>query len=84
MRYKRSGAISTYIKPGTMVLVMEENTAPLQWPLGRIYEVYPGKDGVIRVVSIKTARGIVKRAITKICILPIHDAEEQKPDAEST
>ncbi|KAH0816760.1 hypothetical protein GEV33_006031 [Tenebrio molitor] len=42
----------------TLVVLREDNVPPLQWPLGRIHAVHPGPDGVIRVVSVKSARGI--------------------------
>lgn len=58
------------IQPGTMVLLKEQNLPPLYWKLGRITEVHPGSDGVVRVVNIKTENGVTKRGITEICILP--------------
>lgn len=56
---------------GTLVVVKQENTPPLHWPLGRIVETHPGKDGVVRVVTIKTARGTLKRPLVKLCPLPV-------------
>jgi len=56
-----------------MILIKNENTPPMNWPLGRVTEVHPGADGIIRVVTIKTSHGLTKRALTKICILPIED-----------
>ena len=52
-----------------MVLLQEDNTPPLQWPTAIITETYPGKDGVVRVVTLKTPKGTSKRPITKICPL---------------
>ncbi|KAI4490287.1 hypothetical protein M0802_010755 [Mischocyttarus mexicanus] len=40
--------------------------------LGRVVDVHPGDDFIIRVVSVKTAQGIVKRNTTTICPLPFH------------
>jgi hypothetical protein len=37
----------------TLVVLREDNVAPLQWPLGRIHAVHPGPDGVIRVFPSK-------------------------------
>lgn len=62
----------TNIQPGALVLLQEDNTAPLHWPLGRIIDVHPGLDGVVRVASVKTARGIYKRPVKKLSLLPIH------------
>lgn len=59
------------IKVGDMVVIKEDNMAVCNWPIGRIVSVFPGKDGRIRVASIKTIRGVFKRPISKICILPI-------------
>lgn len=66
---------SSNIKIGTMVLLKEENQPPLKWQLGRIIEIIKGDDGVARVAIIKTANAIVRRAVSKICIL-INDEVE--------
>jgi len=58
------------LEPGEVVLLQEDNTPPLQWPTAIITETYPGKDGVVRVVTLKTPKGTFKRLITKICPLP--------------
>ncbi|GFS89674.1 uncharacterized protein TNCV_3787161 [Trichonephila clavipes] len=54
-----------------LVLLKDPNTKPLDWPTGRILEVFPGSDGLVRVVNVKTSTGILKRAITKVMPLPI-------------
>ncbi|CAH1378405.1 unnamed protein product, partial [Tenebrio molitor] len=51
---------------GTLVLIKEDNAPPLQWPMGRIMELHPGADGLVRVVTVKTMRGVLKRPLTKI------------------
>ena len=43
-------------------------------PLGRVVEVHPGKDGLVRVATIKTARGIYRRAIHKLVTLVEDDS----------
>lgn len=59
------------ITPGMMVLIREDNVPPRKWPLGRILETHPAEDGIIRVVTIKTANSDeVKRPVANICILP--------------
>ena len=40
--------------------------APTKWPLAKIIEVHPGKDGKVRVVTVKTAKGIYKRPVVKM------------------
>ncbi|GFU46835.1 integrase catalytic domain-containing protein [Trichonephila clavipes] len=54
-----------------LVLLKDPNTKPLDWPMGRILEVFPGSDGLVRVVNVKTSTGILKQAITKVVPLPI-------------
>lgn len=41
-------------KVGDMVLLKEENTAPLFWPLGRIERIYKGGDNSVRVAEVFT------------------------------
>lgn len=62
------------LKAGTMVLIRDDKLPPLRWNLGRIIEVHPGKDGVVRVATIKTKCGVIKRAFAKICPLPIDES----------
>ncbi|EZA49242.1 hypothetical protein X777_12482 [Ooceraea biroi] len=54
-----------------LVLVKEDNMPPLRWPLGRIVELHPGSDNVIRVVTIKTVTGLYKRNVRALALLPI-------------
>lgn len=58
------------VKIGTVVLIHQDDVPPLRWPLGIVQEVYPGKDGRVRVALIKTASSTFKRPIVKLCPLP--------------
>ncbi|KAJ8936351.1 hypothetical protein NQ318_013165, partial [Aromia moschata] len=42
-----------------------DDTPPLHWPVGRVIEVVSGRDGVVRVVVVKTnkAIGLSQRAV---------------------
>lgn len=64
---------------GDMVLVKEDNMAPLQWPLGRVTKTFPGKDGLVRVVEVQMRGKIYKRPIVKLAPLPkrTHELEEE-------
>lgn len=59
------------LKEGDMVLLKEENLPPLMWKLGRVVEVHPGRDKLTRVVSVRTPQGVLKRAVQKLCRLPL-------------
>ncbi|KAL0871503.1 hypothetical protein ABMA27_005221 [Loxostege sticticalis] len=56
---------------GTVVIIKDVRLPTCQWALGRISEVHPGADGEVRVATIKTSKGIVKRAFNNLCPLPI-------------
>ncbi|XP_071578769.1 uncharacterized protein [Temnothorax nylanderi] len=59
------------LKIGTMVLIKEKNLPCTQWALGRIAKLYPGEDGVVRTVDVKTSKGEMKRTTKNLCPLPI-------------
>lgn len=63
--------VNTNILVGTLVLLINEQTSPLKWTLGRISALHPGSDGVCRVVTVRTATGHYKRPVVKLCPLPM-------------
>lgn len=62
---------SRNISVGVLVLLKEDNLPPLCWKLGRIIQLHPGSDGIVRVVSVKTSNSVLKRAVSKVCPLPV-------------
>lgn len=70
-RQKWKYPVTNVIKIGTLVIIKEDNLPPLKWKLGRIHQLHPGEDNIVRVVSVKTEGGILKRSINKICPLPV-------------
>ena len=64
---------SPSLSNGSLVLVIDERYPPSKWPLGRIIQTHPGPDGLVRVVSIRTQKSILKRPIAKLCPLPINN-----------
>ncbi|KAL0829582.1 hypothetical protein ABMA28_003093 [Loxostege sticticalis] len=61
---------TTLLKVGDLVLLAEDNAPPLNWRMGRVVRLFPGPDGVSRVADVKTVRGCVRRALTRLCPLP--------------
>ncbi|XP_067214143.1 uncharacterized protein [Linepithema humile] len=59
------------LKEGSLVLVVDERYPPSKWPLGRVISSHPGKDGKIRVVTVRTQASTFKRPIVKLCPLPV-------------
>ncbi|CAB0040513.1 unnamed protein product [Trichogramma brassicae] len=58
------------LKPGDMVLMKDDQCPPSTWPLARVESVHPGKDGLVRVATIRTADLRYTRPIAKLIELP--------------
>ena len=48
------------------MLIKNENMTPTHWPLARVTEIYPGSDGLIRIVTLKTGNSTYQRPIHKL------------------
>ncbi|XP_063899082.1 uncharacterized protein LOC135119161 [Helicoverpa armigera] len=68
---------SENMKVDDIVVIKEDNMPPGKWAIGRITEVHPGKDGFVRVVSVKTQHNVIKRPITKLVKLPVHNDSQR-------
>lgn len=51
---------------GDMVVINSPARPSMSWPLGRVIDVHPGPDQIVRVVTLKTADGILKRPVVKV------------------
>ncbi|XP_055605321.1 uncharacterized protein LOC129753522 [Uranotaenia lowii] len=69
------------IRPGMVVLVKDDNLPPQSWKLGIIEQTFPGRDGCVRVVNLRTRNGSIKRPIHKLAPLPILDNGEISKDS---
>lgn len=58
------------VEIGDLVILKEDSTPPLAWKMGRVTQLHPGKDGHVRVVTVKTTNGLFKRPVVKVCVLP--------------
>uniref|UniRef100_A0A2H1VPI7 SFRICE_041189 n=1 Tax=Spodoptera frugiperda TaxID=7108 RepID=A0A2H1VPI7_SPOFR len=76
-----------------VVILHDDNLPPGKWSMGRVVDLHPGADGFVRVVSLKTKNGILKRPITKISMLPVNETlsnssenaqDELKTNSEKT
>ena len=59
------------LREGSVVLVEADHRPRLQWPLGIITHVFPGKDGLIRTVEVKTSSGKLVRSVQRVRDLEI-------------
>jgi len=62
---------SKKIKTGSIVVLAGPSLPRGVWPKGQIIQTYPGSDGNVRVVDVKTELGIFRRPVTKICLLDL-------------
>ena len=54
---------------GDIVLMKDDNSARNEWPLGRIVDVYPSTDGLVRKVSVKIGDKTFDRPIQKLVLI---------------
>ena len=53
---------------GDVVIVVDNRLVRGSWPRGIVTAMFPGRDGKIRAVDVKTASGIFLRPVAKLCI----------------
>ena len=70
---------------GQLVLLQNATLPPCKWLLGRITQCHPGSDGLVRVVTVKTATAEYTRPIVKLCLLPINsETHSDEPSASNS
>lgn len=70
---------SANLKVGDIVILRDDHTFTQQWPMAKVLETHPGQDGLVRVVTIKTATSTLKRPVTKLALL-LSDSEDTASD----
>jgi len=75
-RGKEPGAPS--LKVGDVVLVGADNKKRWEWPMARIEELIPGRDGNIRVARVKTGRGSMVRPLQRLYLLEVSRGDLEK------
>ncbi|XP_058449300.1 uncharacterized protein LOC131429265 [Malaya genurostris] len=63
---------------GDFVILVKDDEKPRQWPLGRVLETFPGPDGLVRVVLVKTGSGTTRRDVRRLRVVPL-DLDEYVP-----
>jgi hypothetical protein len=53
---------------GDILFLKEDNLPFLVWKKAVITDIHAGKDGLARVVTLRTAKGNFKLPVTKICL----------------
>ena len=52
-----------------IVVLCDNNALRGKWSTGRVIEVYPGSDGKVRNVKVKTATGTYSRPVNKLAVI---------------
>ena len=68
-RYTKWHRKSRNLCVGDVVILREDSTMPTKWPIGKVIETHPGTNDLVRVATVKTARGIFKRPVVKLTVL---------------
>ncbi|KAJ8916388.1 hypothetical protein NQ315_014598 [Exocentrus adspersus] len=76
LKLMRQRSTSRAVTLDEVVLIGNDQEKRLVWPLGRIRERIPGKDGIIRLVRVETARGQLLRPIQRIYPLECIDTKK--------
>ena len=60
---------SRNLQNGDLVCLHEDKFSPTVWPMGRIVDTHQGRDGLVRVVTMKTSKGEHKRPVNKVALI---------------
>ncbi len=60
---------------GDIVFVVDDTKKRLEWPMARVMELFPGRDGEIRVARIKTKNGELIRPLQRLVHLELKAKE---------
>ena len=63
------------LKGDSIVLLLDERVPRAKWLLGRVVDVYPDKNNLIRTVLVKTKSGLAKRPVNKLCLILDSDTD---------
>ncbi|GBM28859.1 hypothetical protein AVEN_146999-1 [Araneus ventricosus] len=72
-RYTRKLAV------GDVVLVGADNCKRINWPLGRVTDIIPGKDEIVRLVKIQTPHSKLLRPVQRVHPLEISSVSDFLP-----
>ena len=57
------------LRVGDLVLIADDNVNRNQWPLGKVVNVFPGVDNLVRSAELRAKGTTLKRPVTKLCLL---------------
>jgi hypothetical protein len=73
------------IEIGDIVTIKDERLQPTKWPLGKVINVNPDPDGIVRIVDLKTGRHeTITRHISKLCLIHKPEISKDEPITQGT
>jgi hypothetical protein len=66
---KKWQSVQGNLTVGDVVLLLDPNQPRGSWKIGHVNQTYPGGDGLVRVVKVKTEDGEYTRAIHRLSLL---------------
>ncbi|XP_035222185.1 uncharacterized protein LOC118195060 [Stegodyphus dumicola] len=67
------------LQVGDVVLLEDSQRRRIHWPLAKIVELFPSKDGIVRLARVKTRNGILLRPVPRLFPLEISTSESVGP-----
>ncbi|KAJ8982414.1 hypothetical protein NQ317_017216 [Molorchus minor] len=67
-----------------IVLIGSDNIKRMDWPVGRVLELLPGKDGRVRLVRVMTSKGQLLRPVQRLFPLEMNATSEVPQDLSET
>ncbi|KAJ8909888.1 hypothetical protein NQ315_008911 [Exocentrus adspersus] len=71
------GKNSSEIKINELVLIGNDFNKLIDWPLGRVVEFIPGRDGELQLVRVKTAKGVLLGPVQRLFPLECKGPDEE-------
>ncbi|XP_077983962.1 uncharacterized protein LOC144438690 [Glandiceps talaboti] len=65
------------LQVGDIVIIKDDNIPRNHWRLGRVTDIYPGEDGLVRKVQLTTASSVLDRPIHKLVRLVAADRDKE-------
>ncbi|XP_011883748.1 PREDICTED: uncharacterized protein LOC105570903, partial [Vollenhovia emeryi] len=71
------------VKIGDVVLIGSDNRKRLEWPMAKVVELLPGKDGIPRVARLKLSSGELVRPIQRLYLMEATPLEMDEDEPAS-
>ncbi|RVE48488.1 hypothetical protein evm_006799 [Chilo suppressalis] len=81
---RKSNDTCRILNIGDIVLIGSDGSKRVNWPLGRVLEIYEGSDGLCRIARVKTANGVLVRPLQRLYPIVVSASCEQESTQPGT